>query len=520
MTQLDDREKDTPDPTHVPRDFSHEQQGFQHGLKPRQVQMIAIGGAIGTGLFLGAGGRLAGAGPALAIVFAICGVFAFFILRALGELVLHRPSSGSFVSYAREFYGEKFAYAAGWMYFLNWAMTSIVDVTAVALYVRYWSFFTSAPQWLLALIALAVVLTLNLVSVKVFGEMEFWFALIKVTALVAFLIIGIVFLAGQFPVHVGGQTLAPGLSLLQSNGGIFPNGLLPVVIVVQGVVFAYAGIELVGTASGETQKAKEVIPRAINTVILRIAVFYVGSIVLLSLLLPYTAYSAGQSPFVTFFSSIGSTDVGLIAGSIMNFVVLTAALSSLNAGLYSTGRVLHSMGMNGSAPKFTTRMNKSGVPFGGILLTASITLLGVGLNAIAPSQAFEIVLNVSALGIVAGWATIILSQMRLRTWAKEGKLVRPQFRLPGAPVTAWLTLVFLAGVLVLMAIDYPIGTFTVASLIIVIPLLILGWYLSRGKILAIAQAREGITGPFPVIPARQATDALRDKSAPTPPDEK
>ena len=216
--------------------------------------MIAIGRAIGTGLFLGAGGRLAGAGPALALVFAICGVFAFFILRSLGELVLHRPSSGSFVSCARKFYGEKFAYVAGWMYFLNWAMTSIVDVTAVPLYLHYWSFFTSAPQWLLVLI--------------------------KVVALV-------------------------------DHGGV--------------------------------------LPRVINTVILCIAIFYVGSIVLLSLLLPYTAFSANESPFVTFFSSLGNSQTGAIAGSVMNFVVLTAALSSLNAGLYSTGRVLHSMGLNGSA---------------------------------------------------------------------------------------------------------------------------------------------------------------------------
>ncbi|ROQ41481.1 asparagine:proton symporter (AAT family) [Frondihabitans sp. PhB188] len=482
----------------VAQDFSHEQEGFHQGLKPRQLQMIAIGGAIGTGLFLGAGGRLATAGPALAIVFAICGLFAFFILRALGELVLHRPSSGSFISYAREFFGEKFAYAAGWMYFLNWAMTAIVDTTAVALYLQYWKAFTSAPQWLLALIALAVVLSLNLVAVKVFGEMEFWFALIKVTALVIFLVIGVIWLAAAFPVTHDGSSIDTGLAVLRDNGGILPQGLLPAVLIVQGVVFAYAAIELVGTASGETQNPEKVVPRAINTVIIRIAVFYVGSLVLLALLLPYTAYKAGESPFVTFFSSIGNPQVGQIAGSIMNFVVLTAALSSLNAGLYSTGRVLHSMGMNGSAPKFTTVMSKGGVPFGGILLTAGITLLGVALNAVVPDQAFEIVLNISALGIVTAWATIILCQMRFRKFVKEGKAKAPTFRMPGAPVTSWATLAFLVAVLVLMAFDSPIGTFTVASLIIIIPLLILGWFLQRDRILQIAAIREGVTGPFPV----------------------
>ncbi|MGA1812475.1 MULTISPECIES: amino acid permease [unclassified Frondihabitans] len=494
----------------VAQDFSHEQEGFHQGLKPRQLQMIAIGGAIGTGLFLGAGGRLATAGPALAIVFAICGVFAFFILRALGELVLHRPSSGSFISYAREFFGEKFAYAAGWMYFLNWAMTAIVDTTAVALYLQYWSAFTSAPQWLLALIALAVVLSLNLVAVKVFGEMEFWFALIKVTALVIFLIIGVVWLAAAFPVTQDGNSIDTGLAVLRDNGGILPKGLLPAVLIIQGVVFAYAAIELVGTASGETQNPEKVVPRAINTVIIRIAVFYVGSLVLLSLLLPYTSYKAGESPFVTFFGSLGNPQVGEIAGSIMNFVVLTAALSSLNAGLYSTGRVLHSMGMNGSAPKFTTVMSKGGVPYGGILLTAAITLLGVGLNAIVPDQAFEIVLNVSALGIVTAWATIILCQMKFRQFVKEGKAKAPTFRMPGAPYTSWITLAFLVAVLVLMAIDWPIGTITVASLVIIIPLLILGWFLQRDRILQIAAIREGVTGPFPITGRDPGQQAKRD----------
>lgn len=385
-------------------DFAGEQAGYRRSLRPRQLQMIAIGGAIGTGLFMGAGGRLASAGPSLFIVYAICGVFAFFILRALGELVLHRPSSGSLSSYAREFLGEKAAFVSGWLYVLNWAMTAIADVTAIALYVQFWKAFTSVPQWLLALIALVVVLALNMVSVKLFGEMEFWFALIKVTALVCFLVVGTVFLAAGWPATVDGQEVATGLSVWQDNGGIFPTGLVATVLVVQGVVFAYSGIELVGTAAGEAANPSTVIPRAVNTVIMRVAIFYVGSVVLLSLLLPFSAYTKGQSPFVTFFSSIGSTQVGEIAGSVMNFVVLTAALSSLNAGLYSTGRILRSLSMSGAAPQFTGRMNRQGVPYGGILLTASVTLVGVVLNLMVPAEAFDIVLNMAAIGIVAGWA--------------------------------------------------------------------------------------------------------------------
>ena len=500
------------------RDFSHEQEGYKHGLKPRQLQMIAIGGAIGTGLFMGAGGRLASAGPSLFVVYAVCGVFAFLILRALGELVLHRPSSGSFISYAREFFGEKAAFVAGWMYFLNWAMTAIADVTAIALYVQFWSAFTAVPQWLLALIALVVVLALNLVSVKIFGEMEFWFALIKVTALVAFLVIGVVFLSASWPVTVDGHHVTTGLSIWQNNGGIFPTGLVASVLVVQGVVFAYAGIELVGTAAGETANPAKIIPRAINSVVMRIVVFYVGSVVLLSLLLPYTAYKNGESPFVTFFASIGGSQTGEIAGSIMNFVVLTAALSSLNAGLYSTGRILRSLAMSGAAPDFTKRMNRHGVPYGGILLTASVTLLGVVLNLVVPANAFDIVLNVASIGIVSGWGMIVLCQMQLRRWSLQGKLTRPSFRMPGAPYTSWATLVFLVVVLALIAADYPTGTWSIGVFIVVgIPLLVLGWFLSRKKIYEIARARDGYTGAFPVIAETPAMIAKRKDNERIPP---
>ena len=471
--------------------LSVEDAGYHKSLKPRQLQMIAIGGAIGTGLFLGAGGRLASAGPGLFIVYGICGIFVFFILRAMGELVLHRPSSGSFVSYAREFLGEKAAYVAGWMYFLNWAMTTIVDCTAIATYARFWRAFDTVPQWLIALIALALVFSLNMVSVALFGEFEFWAAIIKVVALLAFLVAGTVFLGGRY--EIDGH--ATGFSVMAANGGLFPVGMLPLVVVTSGVVFAYAAVELVGTAAGETAEPEKIMPRAINSVIARIALFYVGSLFLLALLLPYTDYSAGESPFVTFFAKIGIEG----AGPLMNIVVLTAAFSSLNAGLYSTGRILRSMAMNGSAPKFTGVMSRRGVPYGGILLTASIGLLGVLLNSYVPDMAFEIVLNVASLGILSSWATIIICQLQLYRWSEQGRISRPAFRLWGSPYTGYATLVFLGGVLVVMAFNYPIGTWTIASLLVVIPALIGGWYLVRDRVLEIAQDRLGHTGDFPVV---------------------
>ncbi len=453
--------------------------GYQKAMGNRHVQMIAIGGAIGTGLFLGAGGRLQAAGPALALIYLVCGIFSFFILRALGELVLHRPSSGSFVSYAREFLGEKAAYVAGWMYFVNWAMTGIVDITAVALYMHYWSAFGDVPQWVFALGALAIVGTMNMIGVKWFAEMEFWFALVKVLAIAIFLVVGVVFLGTGKPLDGN----ATGFHLVTDNGGLFPHGLLPALVLVQGVVFAFASIELVGTAAGECKDPATMLPKAINSVIWRIGLFYVGSVVLLVLVLPWNAYQAGQSPFVTFFSKLGVPYVG----SIMNIVVLSAALSSLNSGLYSTGRILRSMAMGGSAPKFMSKMSGQQVPYAGILVTIAVNVIGVVLNYYVPSQVFEIVLNVASLGIIASWGFIVVCQMRLRKAIKDGKADDVSFKLPGAPVTSWLTLLFLLSVLVLMAFDYPNGTYTIAAIPMLAVILVLGWFGVRKRVYAIAQ---------------------------------
>lgn len=459
--------------------LAREDAGYHKGLKNRQLQMIALGGAIGTGLFLGAGGRLASAGPALFVVFGVCGIFVFLILRALGELVLHRPSSGSFVSYSREFFGEKLAFVAGWMYVLNWAMTGIVDTTAIAHYCHYWKVFHVIPQWTLALIALVVVLSMNLISVKAFGELEFWASLVKVLALVTFLVVGTVFLVGRF--KVDGQSTGTGL--WSSHGGLLPAGLLPVVLVTSGVIFAYAAIELVGIAAGETANPEKIMPRAINSVVFRIAVFYIGSTVLLALLLPYTAYRDHVSPFVTFFSKVGFSG----AGSVMNLVVLTAALSSLNAGLYSTGRILRSMAINGSGPKFTALMSKNGVPYGGILLTSAVGLLGIVLNAVKPSQAFEIVLHIAAVGIVFAWGTIVASQLQLYRLAKAGALQRPSFRMPLAPYSGYLTLAFLVCVVILMLFDKMQGPWLLGAMIVGVPGLFGGWFLVRHRVRAAAE---------------------------------
>ncbi|MCB5169718.1 amino acid permease [Streptomyces bambusae] len=456
-------------------------EGYSKDLKSRHINMIAIGGAIGTGLFLGAGGRLAGAGPSLAIAYAVCGVFAFFVVRALGELVLYRPSSGAFVSYAREFMGEKGAYTAGWLYFLNWSTTTVADITAAATYAHFWAMFSDVPQWILALIALSVVLAANLISVRYFGEMEFWFSIVKVAALVAFMLVGIYLVATSH--EIDGHT--PGLSTITDNGGLFPSGVLPMLLVIQGVVFAYASVELCGVAAGETENPEKIMPKAINSIMWRVGVFYVGSVVLLALLLPYTAYSGDQSPFVTVFDKLGIPGTA----GIMNLVVLTAALSSLNSGLYSTGRILRSMAMSGSAPKFTARMNKGKVPYGGVLFTASFGVAGVGLNYWMPGEAFEIVLNLASIGILGTWAMVMICSLLFWQRSRDGRVTRPGYRLPWAPYTQIVTLVFLVTVLVLMWCDGGVGRTTVQLLPLIAAALVGGWFLVRKRVAALAAAR-------------------------------
>jgi L-asparagine permease len=450
-------------------------EGYGKGLQPRHVSMIAIGGAIGTGLFLGTGGNLAKAGPALALCYGVCGIFAFFVVRALGELVLHRPSSGSFVSYSREFLGERGAFVAGWMYVMNWAVTGMADITAVALYVHYWGAFRNVPQWMLALVALGVVLTANLISVRLFGEMEFWFAIVKVAAIVAFLAVGLWLLGTRH--EVGGYT--PGWHLISENGGVFPRGLTAAIVLLQSVVFAYSGVEMVGVTAGETAEPQKIVPKAVNSIMWRIAVFYLGSVVLLALLLPWTSYSASQSPFVTVLSKIGVPDVG----GVMNLVVLTAAMSSLNSGLYTTGRILRSMATAGSAPGFTARMSRNQVPYGGILLTAGVALLGVGLNAWLPGQAFEVVVNVAALGVICAWSMIMLCHLVFVRRSRAGGPPRPSFRLGGSPWIELGTLAFLVGVVVLMGAEGGgIGRWTVLLILPITACLLIGWLAVRGEV--------------------------------------
>ncbi|MFC5830831.1 amino acid permease [Nonomuraea insulae] len=451
-------------------------EGYKHALGNRQVQMIAIGGAIGVGLFLGAGGRLAAAGPALVLSYAAAGVAAFFVMRALGELVLYRPASGSFVEYAGEFIGPWAAFASGWMYWINWAFTGIAELTAIAAYVHYWA--PAFPEWLTALISLGFVMTVNLLSVRMFGELEFWFAMLKVLAITVFLVVGlvlVVFAVGD----AGPQNLV-------AHGGFFPTGVPLVLMSLQSVVFAYASIELVGITAGETARPHEIMPKAINGVVWRIGIFYVGSVTLLAMVLPWTAYQADTSPFVTVFSGLGVP----WAADAMNLVVITAALSSCNSGLYATGRILRSMAMKQEAPRFAGALSSRHVPIGGIVFTALMFVAGVALFYFLPERAFNIATAVASLGVITTWGVLVFCQIRLR---RTGH--RSDFPMPGSPYTNWLTLAFLALVVLLMPFadqDQRVAFYLAPALAIAITL---GW-------LAVSRRRARRAGtvaaqPFP-----------------------
>ena len=490
MTQ-DDPTTQTAQPHH--HSLNAEQVGYKQTLGRRHVQMIAIGGAIGTGLFLGSASRLHSTGPALLFSYAFVGVIAFFLMRALGELVLHRPTSGAFVSYMREFYGERWAFVTGWMYWLNWALTGIAELSAVGLYIQYW--LPQMPTWATVLIALAVVLVINLLSARAFGEFEFWAAIAKVGAIVLFLVVGLVVVIGGFTI---GNHQAGFQNLWSNPGGFWPssgdfNWYGPI-LVMSGVVFAYAAIEMVGVAAGEMADSKREVPKAVNAVIYRIAVFYCGSILLLVSMLPTSEYKSGTSPFVTVFDRMGLPWIS----ALIQAVLIVAALSSLNSGLYSTGRVLRSLGISKQAPAFTLKMSNSGVPWAGIVMTSVVYVLGALLNALAP-DAFEIALEASAIGVVFTWATIFLCQLRLRRLVNRGVIPASPFQMPGHPYTSIIGLVFLALVIVGLGVSgwqsSPYFSHKVTFLVVVfgIPilavLLALGWKLVEPAVIANTKGR-------------------------------
>ena len=417
-------------------------EGYQRGLGARQIQMIAIGGAIGTGLFLGAGKAIDRAGPSLILAYAIAGLVIFFIMRALGELLMYRPVSGSFSEYAREFLGPFFGFVTGWTYWLFWVVTGITEVTAAATYMTYW---WDIPQGLSALVFTVILYGANLISVKLFGELEFWFSMVKVTAIIGMIVIGIGVLTLGF--SQAGDTAA--VSNLWAFDGFFPKGIGSSLMTLQGVMFAYLAVELVGVTAGESENPEKTLPKAINTLPWRIALFYVGALTVILAVVKWTEFAEGVSPFVKAFAVIG-----IPAGAgIVNFVVLTAALSSCNSGMYSTGRMLRTLADNGEAPRIFNKLSSTKTPAIGIGVSVVFMGIGVVLNYVVPEKAFGYVTSIATAAGIWTWLMILISHVMYRRKVVAGRLPASSFPAPGGSVCSYIAIAFLLFVTCLIAYD-------------------------------------------------------------------
>ncbi|WP_066175557.1 amino acid permease [Bacillus marinisedimentorum] len=418
-----------------------ENEGLQRGLSNRHIQLIALGGAIGVGLFYGSSATIQMAGPAIVLSYLIGGIIIFTIMRALGEMAVAEPVSGSFSSYANRYVGPFAGYLSGWTYWFMWVVVGMAEITVVGVYVNYW--FPDIPQWVSALAALVLITSVNLINVKAFGEFEFWFALIKVVAIVGMIIagLGIIF----FGIGNGGQPI--GFENLWVNDGFMPNGVTGIVLSLVMVMFSFGGVELVGITAGEANNPQRTIPKAINNVIWRILIFYIGALGIMMILYPWNEVGTNGSPFVLIFDKIG------IAGAahIINFVVLTAALSAFNSGLFSTGRMLYNLSLQNNGPKFFGKLNKYSTPSRGILFSSSFLLVAVFLNYIVPEKVFLYISAVATVAVVTSWTIILITQLKFRQAKTAEEVDKLKFKLPLHPFSSYVALTFLAFIIVLMA---------------------------------------------------------------------
>lgn len=418
------------------------QQELKRGLKNRHVQLLAIGGAIGTGLFLGSGRSISLAGPSILLTYLITGIICFFMMRALGELLLSNLNHHSFIDFVEEYLGDRAAFITGWTYWFCWLSLAMADLTAVGLYMQYW--IPWMPQWIPALVVLAVLLVMNLTAVKHFGEMEFWFALIKVIAIVSLIIIGLIMILTGFTTNAG----AAAFDNLWNYGGWFPNGTMGFILSFQMVVFAFTGIELVGLTAGETENPKKVIPMAINNIPLRIILFYIGSLAIIMSIYPWIAVDPNSSPFVAVFNAVGI----LAAASIVNFVVLTSAASATNSGIFSTSRMIYALSKRGHAPSRMKRLTNHAVPYQATLFSAAALLFTVVLNYVMPESVFIMITSISTFCFIYIWAIIVVCHLKYRK-QRPALAKQSTFKMPLYPFMNYLILAFFLFILVVLALQ-------------------------------------------------------------------
>lgn len=419
-----------------------ENQNLSRGLKNRHVQLLAIGGAIGTGLFLGSGRSIHLAGPSILFAYMITGFICFFVMRALGELLLSNLKYHSFVDFVREYMGNGAAFITGWTYWFCWISLAMADVTAAGFYIQYW--FPNIAQWVPSLIILMILLIMNLTAVKLFGEMEFWFALIKVVAIMALIVIGTFMIIKGFSTDAGTSSFTN----LWSYGGWMPNGVSGFILSFQMVVFAFTGIELVGLTAGETENPEKVIPKAINNIPIRVILFYIGALLVIMSIYPWTSISPERSPFVQVFSAVGIA----AAATIVNFVVLTSAASACNSGIFSTSRMVYSLAKENNAPESMKKLTSNQVPTNAIMVSTLVVLVAVILQYIMPEGIFVLITSISTFCFIFIWAIITICHLKYRKTNPE-LAAKSKFKMPLYPIINYVILAFFAFVLVTLALN-------------------------------------------------------------------
>lgn len=410
---------------------------LKRGLESRHIQMIALGGTIGVGLFMGSASTIQWTGPSVLLAYITAGIFIYFIMRAMGEMLYLEPNTGSFATFGYKYIHPLAGYLTAWSNWFQWVIVGMAEIIAVGAYMQYW--FPDLPAWIPGIIAMVMLGAANLISVKSFGEFEFWFSLIKVVTIILMIIagFGLIF----FGIGNGGEAI--GFFNLWEHGGFFTGGWTGFFFALSLVIGAYQGVELIGITAGEAKDPRKTLTSAIQSIIWRILIFYIGAILVIVTVYPWDQLQSVGSPFVATFAKVGIT----AAAGIINFVVITAAMSGCNSGIYSAGRMLYTLGVNGQAPKFFTKISSQGVPIVGTMGVLIGLAVGVVLSYIAPENLFVYVYSASVLPGMVPWFVILISQIKFRK-AKGAEMDKHPFKMPFAPVTNYLTIAFLLMVLV------------------------------------------------------------------------
>ncbi|MEI3798286.1 MULTISPECIES: amino acid permease [unclassified Chitinophaga] len=436
-----------------------EEKSLKRGLQNRHIQLIALGGAIGTGLFLGIGPAAVLAGPSVILGYALAGIIAFFIMRQLGEMVVEEPVSGSFSHFAYKYWGSFAGFSSGWNYWILYILVSMSELTAIGVYVHFW--WPEIPLWSSSLFFFIAINALNLSSVKVYGEAEFWFSIIKVVAIIAMIVFGIYLLIS------GSGGAQASIQNLWNDGGFFPRGLLHadgkggfqgLFAAIALIMFSFGGLELIGITAAEADQPEKTIPKATNQVIYRILIFYVGALVILFSLSPWKSITTDSSPFVMVFESLKGFQFSLLGktiyftsliANVLNLIVLTAALSVYNSCVYSNSRMLYGLSKQGNAPAFLSQLNKNHVPVKAILVSGLFAAICIVVNKVIPEKALEVLMSLVVSSLIINWLMITVVHLKFKKSKRDAQI---QTKFPSFiyPVSNYICLVFLVGILILM----------------------------------------------------------------------